>query len=106
MRNYMRVGKLLFFFEDTVLESIEEAFEIASACGGPMSIYRPTPLAGPWDGVALVGHRSAADILDDIGRQAKKEKGRKIPRLKEELLALEYAWRAVRGPVVPVQSAA
>ena len=59
--NYFKTSKgHIFFFVDTVLESIESAFETASLVDAELSVYRAVGIQGPWDTAKIIGHRRRA----------------------------------------------
>lgn len=69
MRSYFKVKSgQLFFFENTIPESIQNAYDQAMALGKPVSIYAVAKCPGPWDKLAIIGHRSRAVLLDELSR--------------------------------------
>lgn len=98
-RNYIKAvlpdrSSHQFFFEDTILESVQDAYALANELpNASLSIYRPAPVAGAWDRIAIVGHRHYEAIKADMHRTTDADK---LFRLKEELDAVVDVWRDVR----------
>lgn len=63
MRSYFKGpnGKLQFF-DDGDLKSIRTAYDRSQAT----SVYTVPRISGPWDRVAIIGHRSRRQILADL----------------------------------------
>lgn len=91
----------IFFFADSIPESIELAFEAVCLCGEP-SVYRPVAIAGPWDRAKIIGHRARGDILRDLHTETEKEE---LNRLHSELIALQICYLGA-GRAVPAAIAA
>lgn len=106
--NYFRCAERLYFFVDTIPESIESAFEIASLTGETVTIFRPCPIAGPWDRLPIVGHRSRGAILKDIAAEEAKESidVGELLLLNEELKNYDNLFHSVGRDTVPLQVAA
>lgn len=109
MRNYLKAVLLdksshTFFFEDTILESIQDAYAMANELpNAKISIFKPAPIPGPWDRAAVVGHRHRDDIKADMKRTADTEK---LFWLKEELDAADNVWLDAGRETVPMGAAA
>lgn len=92
----------LFFFVDSVPESLEAAWNEATAEGVLPSIYRPARFAGPWDAAPVIGYRSRADVLRDLTSETDEEI---VANLVDELAAIEETYAAAHRPV-PLQMVA
>ena len=84
----------LFFFVDSVPESVESAFAAATSCAATLinselSVYRPLALKGPWERCKIVGHRSYASIRYDLSTVTEREKRE---ALEDELAALQVRY--------------
>lgn len=103
MRNYFKskAGKL-FFFTDGVPESIEDAYVDAVMLDEDISIYRVATVAGPWDGLSIIGFRTRAEVLRDM---AIEEDDEKMECLAVELEAVNECFYSV-GRTLPQQVAA
>ena len=101
--NYFKTSKgHIFFFVDTVLESIESAFETASLVDAELSVYRAVGIQGPWDTAKIIGHRRRADILQDLSAETDKEE---LDRLHDELTSLQACYTGV-GRSIPLVAVA
>ncbi len=101
-RNYLKAGTKFFFFAANSPESAQDAFDRARLEGKPLSIFNVTPFAGPWDRVNIIGHRSRADILQDLGRTNDDDNRF---WLSEELQAVNARYQDA-GRAVPITSVA
>lgn len=92
------------FFEDSILESIQDAFAlICEIPNARISVFKPTPIPGPWDAVGLIGHRTRDQIKTDMSRTTNAES---LFWLKEELDAVDAAWLDAGRETVPTAVAA
>ncbi len=100
--NYFKSNGVFFPFIDNVRTSADTAYKAASAVGVPC-IYRPTPVPGPWDAVAVIGHRPRAAIFADIANTQNDDA--ELDRLHGELGALHEVFLA-SGRVIPLSAVA
>jgi len=94
----------LFFFDDTVVEDITRALKGAREVSEEVSVYRITPIPGPWDRLSVIGHRKRGQIISDISNTA--DDSEDLPYLYNELALLDNAYYAAGRTSVPVQAVA
>lgn len=100
--NYFKAKNHVFFFVDSIPESIETAYTMASLVG-PVSVYRPVVHEGPWDRCGIIGHRNRQAIVQDLSLETNAEER---DRLVDEMSALHRVYEDVGRPVPLVQVAA
>jgi hypothetical protein len=84
--NYFKVGSHLFFFVDSVPESVEDAY-VAATMTGDASVFHPARIAGPWDSCPVIGHRPIEEIRRDLANGSSLP-GEEFDLLEDELQAL------------------
>ncbi len=85
MNNYFRTSDgCVFPFTDGTLQT-DSAFAAAKATGLAVCVFKATKNPGPWDRVAIVGHRLSGEILRDLDRA---RTNKSIVALLDEMLAL------------------
>lgn len=103
MKNYFKTHNgHLFFFHDSVPESVESAYRTALLLDENPSVFRPARFAGPWDACPVIGHRRREEILQDLSSETDEEE---LSRLVDELTAFDSTFIDV-GRQVPQQVAA
>lgn len=66
MRNYIKSADKLIFFDDSKEDATAIAYYQALLYGPDPVFFRPPFHAGPWDTLAVVGHRAPAEIAVDM----------------------------------------
>lgn len=102
-KNYFKAGGHYFFFVDTIPESIEQAFSLASLVDDDVSVYRAVSHTGPWDSASIIGHRPRKEILQNLSLETDEEER---VRLEDELEALHRCYEEAGRPVPLTQVAA
>lgn len=107
--NYFKVTRItwdgksrdsFFFFDDSSLPSVSEAYRDASSASyiisGNLSVFSPPPAhRGRWDQDPLVGHRPYDSILADIVAAAEAGNKRENTIRSSEMDALQARWRGL-----------
>ncbi len=92
----------VFFFVDSIPESVEEAYGAVLHLDSEPSVYRPVGVSGDWDRCKIIGHRSYSSIRQDLASVEKREDRE---QLEDELAALHYRYAAA-GRTTPQVNAA
>ena len=87
--NYFAVGTRHFFFNDRDAVSTTRAFDRARATGPYVTMFLVPRRPGPWDKLAVVGHRQRSIIIHDLHVT---QDDTKRYFLREELFHLEQAY--------------
>lgn len=66
--NYFRSQDNIFTFNDRDRVDTERAFDLARAGDATVCVFKVPKVHGPWDKVAIVGHRLRASITFDVKR--------------------------------------
>ncbi len=83
----------IYFFVDSVPESIETAWGMVTLLDKDPSVFRPVVTKGPWDRCKIIGHRSYAKIRSDLSVAADRQE-REAREAELAALQLRYAQAA------------
>ncbi len=95
------LGTIHLFDTDDV-RSVRAGYDAAKAVSSSVSTFKVPAMSGPWDKLAVIGHRSRQHILRDLGTETNHDE---IARLHLELDAINRQYLKV-GRVLPPQSVA
>jgi hypothetical protein len=102
-RNYFKTKSgQIFFFTQGVPESIEDAYVAAYLTTERISIYKAATVAGPWDALPIIGHRTRSEILRDMAAESDEDK---LEVLADELDSFDECFYSI-DRVVPLQAVA
>ncbi len=72
--NYFKSNSgLIYFFVDTIPESIESAWAAVQLFDRAPAVWRPVGTPGEWDKCQVIGHRTYEDIQQDLSIVTKRE---------------------------------
>lgn len=107
MRNYFKTKSgFIRHFEDSVPESIEDAFIDTVVANGEstlgISVFSATSVPGAWDVVPVIGFRTRREVLADMAATGDEDE---LDKLDEELQLVDSLFLS-RGRPVPLQAVA